>query len=88
MCSCKLLLSPTDVKLSVKFKRNPKSNLVNLVNIMILKIQKYFFFNEFAPVVDGEDVIEKEIQMMMRLRHEICFWENKALMPQTLCLEN
>lgn len=76
MCSCKLLLSPTDVKLSAKFKRNPKSNLVNLVNIMILKIQKYFFkMSLVAPMVDGEDVKEKGIQVMMKLRHKICFWE-------------
>lgn len=90
MCSCKFLLSPTDVKLGAKFKRNLKSNLVNFVNIMILKIPKYFFFfflSLVAPLVDGEDVKEKEIQVMIRLRHKICFWEKKALILQTVCLE-
>lgn len=49
MCSCKFLLSPTDAKLGAKFKRNLKSNLVNFVNIMILKIPKYVvFFPEFS----------------------------------------
>lgn len=56
---------------------------------MILKIPKYFFFLSLVtPLLDGEDVKEKEIQVMMRLRHKICFWEKKALILQTLCLKN
>lgn len=41
-----------------------------------------------APLVDGEDAKEKEIQVMMRQRHNIYFGEKKALILQTICLEN
>lgn len=56
---------------------------------MILKIPKKFFLMSLVSLlVDREEIKEKRIQVMMRLRHKIYFWEKKALILQTHCLEN
>lgn len=56
---------------------------------MILKIAKNLFLNtRLIFPVDGEEVKEKEILVVLRVKHKICYWEKKALILEAFCLEN